>query len=142
MGVCPACSVTSGNRESSESDVVHDHVWLRQHPIVTVARIAVAVRTGHVKHTGMAEGGETVRTGHAKHTGMAEGGETMGGSSCGGELSPGRGPAEMISNGCTYANRTMLIKGVGKYLLPAAQAWRLGRPGPPVAAPDTGRLHP
>ena len=45
----------------------------------------------------------------------------------------------MISDGCSYANRKVLIKGVGEHLLPAAQAWRLWQPGPAVAlqAPET-----
>jgi hypothetical protein len=47
----------------------------------------------------------------------------------------------MISDGCTYANRKVLIKGVDEYLLPTAQAWGLRRPGPPVAAPSTRNRH-
>ena len=46
----------------------------------------------------------------------------MGGSSCGGELSPGRGSPEMISYDCSDANRKVLVKSVGENLLPAAQA--------------------
>ena len=76
-----------------------------------------------------------------EHAGTTEGGETAGGSSRGGELSPGGGSAEMISDGCPYANRKVLVKGVGEYLLPTAQAWGLWWPGPPVAAPCTRDSH-
>jgi hypothetical protein len=47
----------------------------------------------------------------------------------------------MISNGRSYANRKVLIKGVSENLLPMAQAWGLWRSGPPVAAPGTGNRH-
>ena len=47
----------------------------------------------------------------------------------------------MISDGCTDANREVLVKGVGKNLLPTAQASGLRRPGPPVAAPGTRNRH-
>ena len=73
--------------------------------------------------------------------GPTEGGEAGGGSSCGGEFSPGGGSTQMISDGCTNANRKVLVKGVGEHLLPTAQAWGLWRPGPPVAAPRTGNRH-
>ena len=76
-----------------------------------------------------------------KHAGTTEGGETVGGSSGGSQLSPGGGSAEMISDGCTDANRKVLVKRVGENLLPTAQAWGLWRPGPPVAAPRTGNSH-
>ena len=78
---------------------------------------------------------------HVEHAGTTEGGETVGGSSCGSQLSPGGGSAEMISDGCSDANRKVLVKGVGENLLPTAQAWGLWRPGPPVAAPGTGNRH-
>ena len=124
VGALPTGSVTSCNRQPSESDVVHDHIRLRQHQIVAVACIGVRIGARHVKHAGTTEGGETV-----------------GGSSCGSELSPGGGSAEMISDGCSDANRKVLVKGVGENLLPTAQAWGLWRPGPPVAAPGTGNSH-
>ena len=124
VGALPTGSVTSCNRQPSESDVVHDHIRLRQHQIVAIACIGVRIGARHVKHTGTTEGGETV-----------------GGSSCGSELSPGGGSTEMISDGCTDANRKVLVKGVGENLLPTAQAWGLWRPGPPVAAPGTGNRH-
>ena len=76
-----------------------------------------------------------------EHAGTTEGGETVGGSSCGSQLSPGGRSAEMISDGCSDANRKVLVKGVGENLLPTAQAWGLWRPGPPVAAPGTGNRH-
>jgi hypothetical protein len=44
----------------------------------------------------------------------------VGGSSCGGELSTAGRSAEMVSDGCPYANRKLLIKRVGEYLLPTA----------------------
>ena len=47
----------------------------------------------------------------------------------------------MISDGRFDANREVLVKGVGENLLPTAQAWGLGRPGPPVAAPGAGDRH-
>jgi hypothetical protein len=65
----------------------------------------------------------------------------VGGSSCGSQLGPGGRSAEVISDGCANANGKVLIKGVGENLLPAAQAWGLGRPGPPVAAPGTRNRH-
>jgi hypothetical protein len=111
-------------RQPSESDVVHDHVRLRQHQIVTITYIGVRLGARHVKHTGTTKSGETV-----------------GGSSCGGELSSRGGAAEMISDGCTYTNCKVLIKGVGENLLPPAQSWGLWRPRPPVAAPGTGDRH-
>jgi hypothetical protein len=51
------------------------------------------------------------------------------------QLSRGGRSAEMISDGCTNANRKVLVQGVGDHLLPTAQAWRLRRSGPPIAAP-------
>ena len=39
---------SASNVQPSESDVVHDQIRLRQRPIVMIARIVVAVRTGHV----------------------------------------------------------------------------------------------
>jgi hypothetical protein len=41
----------------------------------------------------------------------------VGGSSGGGEFSPGPGSAEMITDGCPDTNRTVLVKGVGENLL-------------------------
>jgi hypothetical protein len=41
-------------------------------------------------------------------------GENVGGSSCSIELRSGRGSAEMISDGCSYANREIVIKRVGE----------------------------
>jgi hypothetical protein len=76
-----------------------------------------------------------------KHASTVKGGETVGSSSRCGELSSGGDSAEMISDGCPYANRKVLIKRVGENLLPTAQARRLWRPGPPVTAPSTGDSH-
>jgi hypothetical protein len=65
----------------------------------------------------------------------------MGGSSSSRQFSSARGSTEMINDGCSYANRKVLIKGVGENLLPPAQSWELWRPRPPVAAPGTGDRH-
>jgi hypothetical protein len=54
---------------------------------------------------------------------MTESGKTVGGSSCGGKFSSGGGSTKMISDGCSYANREIVIKRVGENLLPTAQAW-------------------
>ena len=67
--------------------------------------------------------------------------ETVGCSSCGGELSPGGCPSEMISDGRSNTNGRVPIKGVGEQLLPTPQAWGLWRPGSSVAAPGTGDRH-
>jgi hypothetical protein len=47
----------------------------------------------------------------------------------------------MISDGCTYTNRKVLVKGVGENLLPTAQARGLWRPGLPVPTPGAGDSH-
>jgi hypothetical protein len=47
----------------------------------------------------------------------------------------------MISDSSSDGNGEVLIKGVGENLLPAAQGWGLGRPGPAVPAPGTGNGH-
>jgi hypothetical protein len=44
-----------------------------------------------------------------KHLGTAEDGETVGGSSSSIEFSTAGGSSEMISDGCTYANRKVLV---------------------------------
>ena len=124
VGALPTGSVTACNCQSSESDVVHDHIRPRQHHIVTVACMGIRVRSRHVKHASTVEGGETV-----------------GGSSSSGQLGPGGCSAEMISDGCSYANREVLIKGVGENLLPTARSGRLCRFGPSVAAPGTRNRH-
>ena len=71
QGTPAAGSVISRNRQSSESDVVHDHIWLRQHQIRAVACIVIRIGARYIDHLGTTEGGETV-----------------GGSSSGGQLSP------------------------------------------------------
>ena len=119
----PAASAAC-NRQPSESDVVHDHIRLGQHQIVAVACIVVSIGARHMEHAGSTESGETA-----------------GCSSGGGELSPGGGSAEMISDGRSDTNRKVLVKRVGEHLLPTAQARGLWRPGPPVAAPGTGNRH-
>jgi hypothetical protein len=53
-----------------------------------------------------------------EHAAEAQRGQAVGCSSCGSQLGPGRGSAEMISDGCTDANREVLVKGVGENLLP------------------------
>jgi len=72
-------SVAAGNCESSESDIVHDHIRFRQHQIVAITYIGVRVGALHMKYTGTIESGETV-----------------GGSPGGGELSSGGGSTKMI----------------------------------------------
>ena len=96
-------SVAAGNCESSESDIVHDHIRLRQHQIVAITYIGVRVGALHMKYTGTTESGETV-----------------GGSPGGGELSSGGRSTKMISDGCSYADRKILVKRVGENLLPSA----------------------
>jgi hypothetical protein len=81
------------------------------------------------------------RTRHVEHAGTTEAGETVGGSSGSCEFSSGGCSAEMISNACPDADGKVLIKGICENLLPAAQAWRLGWSGPPVAAPSAGNGH-
>jgi hypothetical protein len=120
----PTSSITSGNPQPSEPGVVHDHIRLRQHQIAAVACIGGAIGTRRMEHAGPTQGGETV-----------------GGSSCGGQLSPGGGSAEMISDSRPDADRKVLVKCVGENLLPTAQAWGPWAPGPPVAAPGTGNRH-
>jgi hypothetical protein len=124
VGALTTGSVSSRHSQSSESNVVHDHIRLRQYQIAAIAYVVVGIRARHVKHAGPTERGETV-----------------GGSSGTIQLSPGRGPPEMISDGCTYANRKLFIKCVGENVLPTAHAWRLWRPSPAVAAPGTGYRH-
>jgi hypothetical protein len=65
----------------------------------------------------------------------------MGGSSCGIELSTGRGSAEMISDRSSDPYRKVLVEGLGENLLPTAQAWALRRSGPLVATPCAGNRH-
>jgi hypothetical protein len=124
VGALPAGSVTSGHRQPSKSDVVHDHIRLRQHQVVAIACIVVTIGARHMEHTGMTESSKTV-----------------GGSSCGSQLSPGGRSIEMISDRRSDTNRKVLIKRVGKHLLPTAQAWGLRQKGPAVAAPRTGHGH-
>jgi hypothetical protein len=66
--------------------------------------------------------GVRLRTGHVQHTGPTESSKSVGGPSGSGQLSPGECSAEMISDGCTDANRKVLVKRFGEYLLPTAQA--------------------
>jgi hypothetical protein len=47
----------------------------------------------------------------------------------------------MISNGCPYADSEVLIKRLGKDLLPTARAWGRGRQCLPVAAPCARASH-
>jgi hypothetical protein len=47
----------------------------------------------------------------------------------------------VISDGRSDTNGKVLVKRIGENLLPTAQAWGLGRPGPPVAAPCAGNRH-
>jgi hypothetical protein len=124
VGDIPTGRVTADHGQPSEPRVVHDHIRLGQHQIIAIACVGIRIRIRKMKHA------ETPQRG-----------ETMGRSSCGGELSPGWGPSEMISNRRSNANGKVLVKGVGKHLLPTAQAWAFGRPSPPVPAPGTGNRH-
>jgi hypothetical protein len=60
LGALPTGSLTSRNRQPSDSDVVHDRIRLCQHEIDAVACIGVYIGTRHVQHAGMPIGGETV----------------------------------------------------------------------------------
>jgi hypothetical protein len=103
VGAPPTGSVTSGNRQPSESDVVHDHIRLRQCQIVAITCIVLRICPGHVKHAGA--------------VGRCE---TVGGSSSSGEFSSVGGSAKVIGDGCPDANCKVLVKGVGQNLLPPA----------------------
>jgi hypothetical protein len=104
MGVVPTGSVASCNRQSSEPNVVHDHIRLSQHQIVTVACIGVRVGAKPVKHAGTTQGSKTV-----------------GGSPGSRQLSTRGLSSEMISDGCSDTDRQVLIKRVSEHLLPTAQ---------------------
>jgi hypothetical protein len=54
-------------------------------------------------------------------------------------VQPGLGSAEMIRDGCAYANRKVLMKVVSENLLPTAQAWNFGGQAlrQRLQAPDT-----
>jgi hypothetical protein len=83
--------VTSGNPECSESDVIHDHIRLRQHQIVAITYIGVRLGARHMEQNGH------------------ESSKAVGGPSGSSQLSPGGRSAEMISYGRTNANREVLI---------------------------------
>jgi hypothetical protein len=124
VGAHPTGAVASCNRQPAESDVVHDHIRPGQHQIVAITRIGLRIRGRHVQHLGTTESGETV-----------------GGSSSISELSSGGSSTEMISDGCSYGNRKVFVERVSENLLPTTQAWRLGWPRLPVAAPGTRNRH-
>jgi hypothetical protein len=111
-----------GNCQSAASDVVHDHIALRQHQKVGVACIVVGIGARH-----------------AVHARTTEGGETVGGSSRRDELGSCRCSTEMISNSCSDANREVLVNGVGENLLPTGQScglWWIGfSPGRVLRSP-------
>jgi hypothetical protein len=62
------------------------------HKIIAVARIGARIGARHTKHPGTTDSRETVS-----------------GSSGGGELSSGEGSTKMISDGCAYANRKVVV---------------------------------
>jgi hypothetical protein len=99
VGALPASSVTSRYSQSSDPDVVHDHIRLRQHQIVGIAHIGVRLGARHVKHMGTTESGETACSPSGR-----------------GELSSAGRSAEMISDGRWYAYGKVLVKRVGKHL--------------------------
>jgi hypothetical protein len=115
-GLTPS-RVAAGNSESSESDIIHDHVRPSQNQIAAIARFVVGIDARYVVHA---------RT--------TEPGETMCSSSRGRELSSGRESTKMITGGCSYANGKVFVEGVGEHLVPTAQAWGLWRPAFQVAA--------
>jgi hypothetical protein len=96
-------SVAGCNRQSSESEVVHDHIRPRQHKISTLACGVVHIGAGHVEHAGATQGGETA-----------------GCPSRSRELGSCRGSAEVIGDGCSDADRKVLLQRVGENSLPAA----------------------
>ena len=104
VGALPTGSLTSCNGQSSESDVVHDHVRPRQHEIGAVARVGVLFRARHVEHAGATQRGETV-----------------GCASRGGELSTAGSLTEMITDSRSDADGEVLVEGVSENLLPTAQ---------------------
>ena len=61
-----------------------------------------------------------------KDAGTTKGGETMGRSSRSSQLRSRGCTTEMISDGCPYANRKVLVKCIGENLLPTPQARRFG----------------
>ena len=103
VGALPAGSVTTGNPKPSESNVVHDHIRLRQRKIAAIACVGVCVRTWDMKHAGTTGSGETVRS-----------------SAGSGELSTGRSSTEMISDRRADTNCKVLIEGINYHLLPTA----------------------
>jgi hypothetical protein len=82
VGTLPTGSVTFGNPQPSEPDVVHDHIRLRQHQIVAIASNGLPIGARRLKQTGTTEGGETV-----------------GGSSCG-------SPSCLLPSSLSARNRT------------------------------------
>jgi hypothetical protein len=56
VGTLPTSSLTPCDCQPSESDVVHDHILLRQHQMVAIARIGVLIGSRHVDHAGPTEG--------------------------------------------------------------------------------------
>jgi hypothetical protein len=95
------------HRQPSESAVVHDHIRPGQHQTVAIACISIRPR-------------------HVQHPGTTQRGETVGRSSGSGELSPGRGSTEMISDRRTDANGKLLVKRVRENLPPTAQCGEFG----------------
>jgi hypothetical protein len=56
----PPGSVRASDRQPSDSDVVHDHIRLRQHQISAIASIGVSIGAWHVKHAGTVGRGKAV----------------------------------------------------------------------------------
>jgi hypothetical protein len=76
--------LATGDRDSLEQDVVHDHIRSGQHQIGAIAGAVVGIGARHVEDAGTTQVGETVS-------------RSLGS----GELSSGGGSAEMISGGCS-----------------------------------------
>jgi hypothetical protein len=108
-----ADGVAACNPESSETDVVHDHVRLSQHEIAAITGAVISIGTRHVEHPGTTRRGETVRR-----------------ASRSVQLSSRGGATEMINDGRANADRKVLVKRLGENLLPPTQAPRLWWPGP------------
>jgi hypothetical protein len=81
MVALPTGSGSSRHSQPSESNVLDDHIRLRQHEIVAITCIGIRLGARYVKHLGTTKSGETV-----------------GRSSRGNQLSPDRGSTKMISD--------------------------------------------
>jgi hypothetical protein len=86
---------TTGNRQTANSDVIHDHIRLCHYQIRAIAHIGVRIGARYVQHLGLTEGGETV--------GCPSGSR---------QLTPSGRSTEMISNCRSDANRQVLVERI------------------------------